>query len=58
MDWIEAKDKPKTNKYRISYSLRLNKKTDADVIKRLEEVKGAEGMQSYIKRLIREDMGK
>lgn len=43
---------------RIAYSLRLNKKTDADVIKRLEEVKTGEGMQSYIKRLIREDMRK
>lgn len=54
-------DTPQTRydaKYRISYSLRLNKKTDADVIKRLEEVKGTEGMQSYIKRLIRKDMGK
>lgn len=43
---------------RIAYSLRLNKKTDADVIKRLEEVKATpDGMQGYIKRLIREDMG-
>lgn len=42
---------------RVAYSLRLNKKTDEDVIKRLEEVKAEEGMQSYIKRLIREDMG-
>lgn len=44
---------------RIAYSLRLNKKTDSDVIKRLEEVKATlEGMQGYIKRLIREDIAK
>lgn len=44
---------------RIAYSLRLNKKTDADVIKRLEEVKATtEGMQGYIKRMIREDIAK
>ena len=44
---------------RIAYSLRLNKKTDAEIIKRLEEVKASpDGMQGYIKRLIREDIAK
>lgn len=44
---------------RIAYSLRLNKRTDPDIIKRLEEVKATpEGMQGYIKRLIREDIAK
>lgn len=44
---------------RVAYSLRLNKKTDADIIKRLEEVKATEdGMQGYIKRLIRQDITK
>lgn len=44
---------------RVAYSLRLNKKTDADVIVRLEKAKDApDGMQGYIKRLIREDAGK
>lgn len=44
---------------RVAYSLRLNKKTDADIIARLEEVKVTEGgMQGYIKRLIRQDIAK
>ena len=44
---------------RVAYSLRLNKKTDADIIERLEEVKGTpDGMQGYIKRLIRKDIKK
>lgn len=44
---------------RVAYSLRLNKKTDADIIKRLEEIKATpDGMQGYIKRLIREDINK
>ena len=36
-------------------NLKLNKKTDADIIQRLES---QENIQAYIKRLIREDMKK
>ena len=35
------------------YHLKLNVKTDADIIRRLEEV---ESIQGYIKNLIRDDM--
>lgn len=35
--------------------LKLNKKTDADVLQRLDEV---ESKQGYIKRLIREDIAR
>ena len=37
-------------------NLKLNNKTDADIIQRLEELKKTEGIQGYLKRLIREDM--
>lgn len=37
-------------------NLKLNNKTDADIIQRLEEMKDTEGIQGYLKRLIREDM--
>lgn len=37
------------------YYLKLNNKTDADIIEKLEEVKQGEGVQTYIKRLIRGD---
>lgn len=37
-------------------NLKLNNKTDADIIQRLEEMKETEGIQGYLKRLIREDM--
>ena len=36
-------------------NLKLNKKTDADIIKRLEAEKNIQG---YLKKLIREDMKK
>lgn len=39
-------------------NLKLNNKTDADIIQRLEEMKETEGIQGYLKRLIREDMKK
>ena len=39
-------------------NLKLNNKTDADIIQRLEEMKGKERIQGYLKRLIREDMKK
>lgn len=46
------------NKYNkkntVLVSIRLNKKTDADILKRLEVVE--ESKQGYIKRLIREDI--
>lgn len=37
-------------------NLKLNNKTDADIIQRLEEMKDTEGIQGYLKRLIRKDM--
>ena len=37
-------------------NLKLNNKTDADIIQRLEAMKDGEGIQGYLKRLIREDM--
>lgn len=49
---LRAQDKyDKANTVKIL--LKLNKKTDADVLARLEEV---ESKQGYIKRLIREDI--
>ena len=39
-------------------NLKLNNKTDADIIAQLEELKLTEGIQGYLKRLIREDMQK
>lgn len=39
-------------------SLKLNSKTDADIIQQLEKLKPTEGIQGYLKRLIREDMKK
>ena len=39
-------------------NLKLNNKTDADIIRQLEAVKQTEGIQGYLKRLIREDMNK
>ena len=37
-------------------NLKLNNKTDADIIEKLEDVKDMIGIQGYIKRLIREDI--
>ena len=51
----KAKYDARTARY---ISLKLNIKTDADIIRRLEEVKDGEGIQGYLKRLIREDMKK
>ena len=39
-------------------NLKLNNKTDADIISHLEMLKEAEGIQGYLKRLIREDISK
>ena len=39
-------------------NLKLNNKTDADIIAQLEKLKSSEGIQGYLKRLIREDMKK
>lgn len=39
-------------------NLKLNNRTDADIIRRLEALKETEGIQGYLKRLIREDMKK
>lgn len=38
----------------VAVHLKLNKNTDADILKRLEEV---ESKQGYIKELIRKDLG-
>lgn len=38
------------------FALKLNNKTDADIIQRLQLAKDGEGIQAYIKRLIRQDM--
>ncbi len=51
----KAKYDARTARY---ISLKLNNKTDADIIRRLEEMKGKERIQGYLKRLIREDMKK
>lgn len=40
----------------VRFGVKLNKKTDADVIEALKTAK--EGKQGYIKRLIREDIAK
>ena len=37
-------------------NLKLNNKTDADIIQQLESLKETEGIQGYLKRLIREDI--
>jgi hypothetical protein len=39
----------------VSVSLKLNKRTDADILERLDEVSSKQG---YIKALVREDMRK
>lgn len=36
--------------------LKLNLRTDADVVERLQKAKETEGIQAYIKRLIRKDI--
>lgn len=36
--------------------LKLNLRTDADVVERLQKAKETEGIQAYIKRLIRKDL--
>lgn len=38
------------------YGLKLNIKTDADIIKKLDEVKNTIGIQAYIKNAIRKDL--
>ena len=41
----------------VQFKMKLNKKTDADILKRLDEMKGTEkGKQGYIKALIRKDI--
>ena len=37
-------------------NLKLNNKTDAEIIKHLEAIKKTEGIQTYLKRLILEDI--
>lgn len=49
----KARYDAKTAKY---YSLKLNATTDAEIIQRLEAMKDGEGIQGYLKRLIREDL--
>lgn len=38
------------------YGLKLNVKTDADIIKKLDEVRETTGIQAYIKKAIRKDL--
>ena len=38
--------------------LKLNRKTDADILSKLDEAKQDAGIQAYIKRLIRADIKK
>ena len=38
----------------VQFKMKLNRKTDADIIKKLEEVKNKQG---YVKALIRRDIG-
>jgi len=38
------------------YYIKLNLEYDADIISALDEAKETEGMQTYIKRLIRQDL--
>lgn len=59
MAWTEARQRAQIKydaKATIQYHLKLNRKTDADIIARLEEIAGLEGKQGYIKRLIRQDI--
>lgn len=44
----------KKNELFRSFSLKLNRKEDADIIEKFEN----EGIQTYIKRLVREDLKK
>jgi hypothetical protein len=39
------------------YYIKLNNETDKDVIEILERAKQGEGVQTYLKRLIRQDKG-
>jgi len=38
------------------YYIKLNKENDKDIIEALEQIKQGEGVQTYIKRLIRADI--
>lgn len=38
------------------FYLKLNNKSDADIIEQLQKAKEGEGIQAYIKRLIRADI--
>lgn len=38
------------------YYIKLNNESDKDIIEALEKVKQGEGVQTYIKRLIRQDL--
>ena len=40
----------------VQFHLKLNLKTDADIIDRLQWAADGEGKQGYIKRLIRQDI--
>ncbi len=46
-------DEKKNTLFR-SYSLKLNRKEDADIIEKFE----SEGIQTYVKKLVREDIKK
>ena len=43
----------------VQFKMKLNKKTDADILKRLDEMKRTkDGKQGYVKKLIRKDIQK
>ena len=57
--WTEAQKRAQEKydaKMAIRYCLKLNRGTDADIIARLDEIAETEGKQTYIKRLIRQDI--
>lgn len=43
-------------KHCTRFFLKLNNKSDADIIEQLQKAKDGEGIQAYIKRLIRQDI--
>jgi len=57
--WTDAQKRAQEKydaKMAVRYCLKLNRGTDSDIIERLDAVAGTEGKQTYIKRLIREDI--
>lgn len=57
---IENKASKRSMKYDANhtkrYYLKLNLENDKDIIEKLEQIKTTEGVQTFIKRLIRENL--